>query len=125
LRRSTLLRLAPLALVLALPGCGTINSVASGCPGKYSGVQQDLDLIGAYRSSEAADSEVPIGLDGQLGNVWDLVFVAFDVPLSALTDTLAPPVTLRMATRAPEPPALGCGWAKTAPTTQETGPNPS
>jgi uncharacterized protein YceK len=101
-------------LVLGLPGCGTINSVASGCPGKYSGVQQDLDLIGAYRSSAATDSEVPIGLDGQLGNVWDLVFVAFDVPLSALTDTLALPITLRMAPRAPEPSALGCGWARAA-----------
>ena len=109
--RAALRRWVLLVGALALPGCGTINSVASGCPGAYSGVHQDLALLAAYGSVEPSDAEVPLGLDGELGDAWDRVFVALDVPLSAVIDTLALPVTHRMTPRAPTPPALGCGWA--------------
>ncbi len=120
LARSTILWMASLAALLCLSGCGTINSYASGCPGAYAGVRQDLDLIRSYGSGAASDGEVPVGLDGTLGNVWDTVFVAFDLPLAAVADTLALPVTYRMEPRVPYPMALGCGWATTSPTVGES-----
>jgi uncharacterized protein YceK len=113
--------MAPLAALLCLSGCGTINSYASGCPGVYAGVRQDLDLIRSYGSDTASDGEVPIGLDGTLGNVWDTVFIAFDVPLAAVADTLALPLTYRMEPRVPYPTSLGCGWVTASPTVGESG----
>ena len=119
LARSTALWMAPLAALLCLAGCGTINSYASGCPGTYSGVRQDLGLMRSYGSSAAPHSEVPIGIDGTLGDAWDTAFVAFDIPLAAVADTLALPVTYSMTPRVPYPQALGCGWATAAPTVEE------
>jgi uncharacterized protein YceK len=114
--------MAPLVALLCLSGCGTINSYASGCPGVYSGVRQDLDLIQGYQSAGVAvDPEVPLGLDGTLGNAWDTVFVAFDVPLAAIADTLALPVTYSIEPRAPYPQALGCGWATATTAVEESG----
>jgi uncharacterized protein YceK len=112
--------MAPLAALLCLSGCGTINSYASGCPGAYSGVHQDLDLIRSYGSTVAVGPEVPLGVDGKLGDAWDTVFVAFDVPLAAVVDTLALPVTYSMEPRAPHPQALGCGWATASPAVEES-----
>jgi uncharacterized protein YceK len=112
--------MVPLTALLCLSGCGTINSYASGCPGAYSGVYQDLDLIQSYRSDATVAHEVPLGVDGELGDVWDTVFVAFDVPLAAIADTLALPVTYSMTPGVPYPPALGCGWATAAPTVEES-----
>jgi uncharacterized protein YceK len=112
--------MAPLAALLGLSGCGTINSYASGCPGAYSGVYQDLDLIRSYRSGANVAPEVPIGVDGTLGDAWDTLFVAFDVPLAAVVDTLALPATYSMAPRVPYPQALGCGWATASPAVEES-----
>ncbi len=106
--RRPLLSLLPLLIWLA--GCGTVNSFASGCPGSYGGVRQDLSLLASYGQPDEVAPEVPLGVDGQLGDLWDRVFVAVDVPLSALTDTLALPYTSLREPSHAEPVALGCGW---------------
>jgi len=94
-----------------LSGCGTLSSAASGCGGPYSGVRFDADLLRAYRARGIAAREIPPGVDGWLANAWDSVLVAFDVPLSALADTLGSPVTYAQGQRTPEPVGLGCRWA--------------
>lgn len=114
MRRSTLRWLVPLGALVCLSGCGTVNSFAGGCPGRYSGVRQDLDLIGQYRSKETLYPEVQVGFDGTLGNVWDTVFVASDLPLAAIADTLALPFTASRDEPPARPLALGCGWATAA-----------
>lgn len=111
--------------LICLTGCGTINSYANGCPGAYSGVRQDLDLIASYRSGSGAEDGVPLGIDGPLGDAWDQVFAAFDVPLAAIADTLALPATYSMAPRAPVPPSLGCGWATASQDGEASERNPS
>ncbi|MEN8184833.1 MAG: YceK/YidQ family lipoprotein [Myxococcota bacterium] len=108
-----------LGALLLLPGCGSINSYASGCPGPYSGVRQDLELLESYRGDAALQPAVPVGFDGTLGSAWDAAFVALDVPLAALLDTLALPVTAPTGTRAPLPAGLGCGWAEAPDATVE------
>jgi len=79
---------------LALGGCASNRSWSQGCPGIYSGV----------RFSRETSREVPV--DGK-------IFYAFDLPLSALVDTLALPLT---AFARPKPPpggwAVGCRWAR-------------
>ncbi len=95
-----------------LSGCGTISSGASGCVGPWSGVRYDHDLIGAYQKDEFVASEVPLGVDGWLGDAWDSVMAALDMPLSAVTDTVSTPLTVALGQRNPEPEALGCAFAK-------------
>jgi uncharacterized protein YceK len=108
-----MLRWMALLAGLALwSGCGTISSGASGCAGPYSGVRFDRDLLHAYDKDEFVPPEVPLGVDGWLGDAWDSVFVGLDVPLSALTDTLGAPVTLALGQSAPETLGLGCRWAE-------------
>jgi uncharacterized protein YceK len=94
-----------------LSGCGTISSGASGCGGPWSGVRHDADLLGSYRSESLAARELPLGIDGWLGDAWDSVAVALDLPFSALVDTLSTPVTYSLGQRTPEPVGLGCEWA--------------
>jgi uncharacterized protein YceK len=93
-----------------LSGCGTISSGASGCGGPWSGVQSDGDLLRSYASRSRAEREVPLGVDGWLGDAWDTIAVALDLPFSALGDTLSTPVTYPLGQRRPEPVGLGCGW---------------
>jgi uncharacterized protein YceK len=95
---------ASLVLLSVLPGCGTINSYASGCPGVYSGVAQDRDLLREHRSNLAA-REPP----GRLAVAWDTAAVAIDVPLSATLDTLGLPLAWAVGPRSPRPAGhLGC-----------------
>jgi len=86
---------ALLALPPSLGGCQTVRSYTSGCPGVYSGVRYFADQY----------SWLP--LDGK-------IFFAIDLPLSAVFDTLALPVTFFV-----DPPQVtarglprGCGWAE-------------
>ena len=95
---------------LPLLGCGTLNSGASGCFGPYSGVRQDLELLSAL-GAEPAETEVRLGIDGTLADVWDGIFVAFDLPLSFVADTAVAPVSLATGPQRPEPAGLGCGWS--------------
>ena len=92
--------LVPLALVA---GCGTINSYASGCPGVYSGVHYDRDLLKVYRSDLAT-----AGSEGRLRNAFDPWAVALDLPISALADAVTLP--LGWALRSHPVPAghMGC-----------------
>ena len=99
---------AGLALI---PGCGTINSYASGCGGPYSGVRQDGDLLGTYGAEMRAAREFHFGADGWFADTWDSLLVVVDLPLSAVADTLAAPVGLARGQGAPEPVGLGCRWA--------------
>jgi uncharacterized protein YceK len=94
-----------------LSGCGTISSGASGCGGPWSGVRSDGDLLRSYANESLAAREVPLGVDGWLGDAWDSVAVALDLPLSALADTLSAPITIAVGQRTPEPGGLGCHWA--------------
>lgn len=104
-----------LGALLVLSGCGTVNSYANGCPGVYGGVRQDLDLLESYGSEAAAYPESPIGFDLTLADAWDRVFVALDVPLAAIADTVALPATLGREPQARTPVAPGCGWAAAPP----------
>ncbi len=84
-----------MAMVLPLGGCQTLRSYTSGCPGVYSGVRY-------FR-----DQYVWLPLDGK-------IFFTFDLPLSAVADTLALPVTSFLE---PPPPTArglprGCRWAE-------------
>lgn len=97
------------ALVL-LPGCGTLNSGASGCFGAWSGVRQDLELLAAL-GAKPAETDVPLGIDGVLADLWDGAFVAVDLPLSFVLDTAVAPVALAVGQRRPHPAGLGCGWS--------------
>jgi len=103
--------LALLAGLALLSGCGTISSAASGCSGPWSGVRFDGDLLGVYGVEVLAAREIPLGADGWFADGWDSVMVAFDVPLSALADALAAPVTYALGQSSPEPVGLGCRWA--------------
>ena len=103
--------LALVAGLALLSGCGTVSSVSSGCSGPWSGVRFDGDLLGAYGVDALAAREVPLGTDGWLAGGWDSVMVAFDLPLSALADALASPVTYALGQSTPEPVGLGCRWA--------------
>lgn len=117
-----------LPFLILCSGCGTVNSFANGCPGTYAGVRQDLALLEAYGQPDAVAPEVPLGVDGSLGDLWDRVFVSFDVPLSALADSLALPYTATANPAQAFPTALGCGPARarvargeaSAPSTRET-----
>ena len=87
-------RRAALALCLALSlGCQTTRSFGQGCGGVYSGVRYYRDQV---------DS---IPLDGK-------IFFTFDLPLSAVFDTLLLPFSWLAD---PEPPPggfpIGCRWA--------------
>lgn len=81
------------SLLALLCGCQTSRSFDQGCPGVYSGVRYYADQV----------SELPF--DGK-------VFFTFDLPLSAVTDTLLLPATVFME---PEEPDFGwiagCRWA--------------
>jgi uncharacterized protein YceK len=85
--------IAMLVLVLPLGGCQTLRSYLSGCPGVYSGVRY------------FADQYDWLPLDGK-------VFFAIDLPISAVADTLALPVTFfvdpPLATQRGLP--RGCRW---------------
>lgn len=111
MERCSVRRLALLAGLAWLCGCGTISSVPSGCDGPWSGTRFDGDLLGAYGVEVLAAREVPLGVDGWLADSWDTVMVALDMPLSALADTLAAPVTHALGQSTPEPVGLGCRWA--------------
>jgi uncharacterized protein YceK len=90
----TLTLVAVIAAAALLSGCGTINSYANGCGGKYSGLYTDLEYLGTYREFHDAA---------------DFSQVGFDVLLSTVLDTVALPVTAFL-----EPSAnntYGCNWA--------------
>ena len=94
------LAVACLLLLAAGTGCGTVNSYASRCPGPYSGVRMDaeiLESLGGFRK------------DG-----FDWVTLALDVPLSVVADTLTAPLGYAAYDGAPTPPGLGCSWARQA-----------
>ena len=90
-----ILRKVVLLLLLApLFGCQTSRSFDQGCPGVYSGVRYYADQI----------SETPF--DGK-------VFFTFDLPLSAVLDTLLLPATVFIEPEKPEfgwP--VGCRWVE-------------
>jgi len=83
-----------LLLLALLSGCQTSRSFDQGCPGVYSGVRYYADQIGG------------MPLDGK-------VFFTFDLPFSAVIDTLLLPATVFIE---PEKPDLGwpvgCRWAR-------------
>jgi uncharacterized protein YceK len=99
------------AALALLSGCGTVSSGASGCGGPWSGVLSDGDLLRSYAKKSLAEREVPLGVDGWLGDAWDTVAVALDLPFSALADTLSTPISRSLGQRVPEPVGLGCAWA--------------
>lgn len=80
------------SLLALLCGCQTSRSFDQGCPGVYSGVRYYADQVGG------------IPLDGK-------VFFTFDLPFSAVMDTLLLPFTFFVE---PEKPDLGwpagCRW---------------
>lgn len=86
--------LAAIAAAVLLSGCGTINSYANGCGGVYSGILTDVEYLDSYRGFH--DS-------------WDYSNVGLDVPLSAITDTVALPVTAFLDPSANK--TFGCNWA--------------
>jgi uncharacterized protein YceK len=81
-------------------GWGTVSSYASQCPGPYSGVRSDVEILES------------------LGSFWkdgfDWVTLALDLPLSAAADTLTAPLGYAAYDGAPKPPGLGCGWSRYA-----------
>jgi len=80
-------------LLASLCGCQTARSFDKGCPGVYSGLRYYGDQIG----------EMPP--DGK-------IFFTFDLPLSAVLDTLLLPITPFVDRRRPEAGwAPGCRWA--------------
>jgi len=87
-------------LLAAGAGCGTVNSYASQCPGPYSGVRSDVEIL---RS---------------LGSFWkdgfDWVTLSLDLPVSTVADTLMAPIVYAAYHGAPTPPGLGCEWARRA-----------
>lgn len=91
---------ACLLLLATGAGCGTVNSYASRCPGPYSGVRSDVEILES------------------LGSFWkdgfDWVTLVLDVPLSAVADTLTAPIGYSVYAGAPTPPGLGCGWSRYA-----------
>jgi uncharacterized protein YceK len=99
------------ATLALLPGCGTISSAASGCYGPASGLRHDGDLLGAYGAELLAAREIEMGADGWLADGFDAVFVALDLPLSAVADAVTAPVGLLRGQSAPEPVGLGCRFA--------------
>lgn len=82
---------------LALGGCGTINSYASGCPAPWSGVRTDREYL---RDLEP----LPGGAVGWL-------MVTGDLPLSAIADTLTLPLGAWVEHPPPTPVSPGCRWA--------------
>ena len=85
---------AALVAAALLTGCGTINSFANGCGGVYSGFYTDFEYLDSYDEFH----------DG-----WDFAVVGLDIPLSALADTVALPVTAFLEPSANQ--ATGCNWA--------------
>ncbi len=82
------------ALSVAIFGCQTSRSFSDGCPSIYSGVR--------YYNSQIS------------GIPWDgKIFFAFDLPFSAMFDTLLLPFTaFADPVRPPEGWVPGCEWAK-------------
>ena len=66
-----------LSLSVLLTGCGTLVDTFSSGPRIYGGVQWDFELPDAYES-----------------NVLLIIFMIFDVPLSAVLDTAFLPFTV-------------------------------
>ena len=91
--------LIPLCLV---PGCGTIDSYASGCPGVYSGVHFDRDLLSEYWS--AFVTRAP---EGRLGT-FDAWAVSLDLPISAVADTITLPLGWALRSDPYPPGHMGC-----------------
>ena len=93
-RSTAALPLAMLTAGLILSvGCQTTRSFEQGCPGIYSGVRYYSDQVG----------DLPA--DGK-------IFFSFDLPLSAVLDTLLLPATAFMEQE--KPPLgwpVGCRWA--------------
>lgn len=74
-------------------GCQSVRSWDQGCPGLYSGVKYYGDQVG----------ELPY--DGR-------IFFTFDLPLTAVVDTLALPFTAFATPRRPSGGyPVGCRWA--------------
>ena len=98
-RRLSLWVAFPLLLAVTT-GCGTVSSYASRCPGPYSGVRSDLEILES------------------LGSFWkdgfDWVTLSLDVPMSAVADTLTAPIGYAAYDGAAIPPGLGCDWARRA-----------
>jgi len=95
-RRSASRRLTcaiALLLSLLLFGCQTGRSLGGGCPGVYSGL----------RYYNAQISTIP----------WDgKIFFFFDLPFSAISDTLLLPYTsFADRKKPPEGWVVGCSWA--------------
>jgi uncharacterized protein YceK len=95
--------MALLILLALVVGCGTINSYASGCPGIYSGVHYDRDLLSVYLNDLVTGAPA-----ARLRNVWDPWAVALDLPISAMADAVTLP--LGWALRSHPNPAghMGC-----------------
>jgi uncharacterized protein YceK len=92
--------LIPLSLLL---GCGTINSYASGCPGIYSGVHYDRDLLSVYRNDLATGAP-----EARLRNVWDPWVVSLDLPLSAMADVVTLPMGWALRSHPTPAGHMGC-----------------
>jgi uncharacterized protein YceK len=93
--RSSLKRLwVVAALLVSIAGCQTTRSWNDGCPGVYSGVR--------YFSSQR--SSLP----------WDgKVFFTFDLPLTAVFDTLLLPASAWVDRDEPTGGwVVGCRWAR-------------
>ena len=91
----TLTIFAAIAAAALLTGCGTVNSYANGCGGVYSGFETDMEYLNTYHEFH----------DG-----WDYATVGLDIPLSAVIDTVALPVTAFLEPRANR--TIGCNWAR-------------
>jgi uncharacterized protein YceK len=90
-----LVRLAlALGVLAATAGCQTARSFEHGCPGIYSGVRFYADQL----------PDLPA--DGVL-------FFTFDVPISAVVDTLIVPITAALDRQRPLAGWVsGCRWAE-------------
>jgi uncharacterized protein YceK len=90
-------RWGALLALLALAGCGTLNSYASGCPAPFSGVRTDNEYLGDLGSFSE---------DG-----FDWVTTLGDMPLSAVLDLVTLPIGIVAEHPPPEPVSPGCRWA--------------
>jgi uncharacterized protein YceK len=80
-------------MLTSVMGCQTSRSWDSGCPGLYSGVRY------------FGDQQNSLPVDGKL-------FFLFDLPLSAVADTLLIPVALLVDPEKPPGGWMpGCRWA--------------
>jgi len=87
----------PLAMLALCSGCGTVMNHTTDTmtrAGAYSGVRLDADTI-SYASE--------LNSEGKHGAGWMILFLAIDMPISAVAETLLLPYDLTQDKPQPQP----------------------